>query len=69
MEGHWIKQATGLHEEKMLDMRHTCFRDPRVKVRTVTLSADEIFSNARYDSLVQYFIYLISRPNGDFYGL
>ena len=52
----------------MLDILHTCCRDPRVKVPTVNLPAEENFPNNASDSIVQYFIYLISRPTGDMNG-
>ena len=51
----------------MLDILYSYCRDPRVELVTVTLPADENFPNSTSDSLVQYFIYLISRPNFDTY--
>jgi hypothetical protein len=48
----------------MFDILYTCCRDTSVKILTVNLPADENFL-----SLVQYFIYLLSRPPGDTYGV
>ena len=52
----------------MLDILHTRWSDPLVEVLSVPSPANEIYTNAMSDSLVQYFIYLISPPTGDAYG-
>jgi len=52
----------------MSDILHTICGYPRVNFSTVPSPAYEIYTNAASDSLVQYFIYLISRPAGDVYG-
>ena len=44
------------------DVLHTICRHPRVEVLTVTSPADEIFTNASFNLLVQDFMYFINGP-------
>jgi hypothetical protein len=56
-----------LFYDVLLVIRYTCCREPRIKVLTIILPVDENFPKVTSDSLVEYFIYYISRPTGDTY--
>ena len=54
-------------DDVMSDILHASCRDPGVEFRAVTLPADEHYWNATSQPLVQYFIYLVSRPTSHTY--